>query len=358
MRLREVGKFLTAALMLALGCSSAPKQEDGVVPHPQPPIAPPYVHVPHPFKHDMADVQAIFHSKQAPSMDSLKVCDETVEKLREKTVSTEEFRIGVQELVRQDPIGYHWCFYGKILELEKILKEDTFVDEKQKHVLGTYSFLVPVAKGYLAEFHDTRYLRWAISYYTKLSEWVFYRRVETGPAMTQELVEASDAFHEWRGQSAEGQSVLEKYNLVPPGKYEGQVKFDTKAAKVETLAPADGAPAKTPEEVPLTFVSDPSAAAPTPVPSPSAAPVVKAPTPEASSAPASDAPPAPQPVASAAPVPAPVSSSVPVERAPAATAPASPPAVEPAAPAVAPPAPPAPDPATPSMPTAPMQKGP
>jgi hypothetical protein len=264
----------------------------------------------------MADVQAIFHSKQAPSMDSLKQCDETVEKLREKTVSLEEFRVGVQELVRTDPVGIHWCFYGKILELEKILKEDTFVDEKQKHVLAVYSFLVPVAKGYLAEFKDSRYLRWAISYYTKLSEWVFYRRVETGPAMTQELVEAADAFHEYRGKTAEGQSVLEKYNVVPASPVEGEVKFDTKAARVETLPPADGALAKTPEEVPA------QVAAPNPV----------------------------------GPVAVPVTPPAPVERAPAATTSAvSAPPAEPSAPA-APAA--APDPATPAMPTAPMQKGP
>jgi hypothetical protein len=328
MSLRAFREILTAALLFGLACSSAPKQEEKEIPHPQPPIAPPYVQVPHPFKHDMADIQAIFHSKQAPAMDSIKQCDETVEKLREKTVSLEEFRIGVQELVRTDPIGYHWCFYGKILELEKILKEDTFVDEKQKHVLATYSFLVPVAKGYLAEFKDSRYLRWAISYYTKLSEWVFYRRVETGPAMTQELVEAADAFHEWRGKSAEGQSVLEKYNLVPPGRYEGEVKLDTKAAKVETLPPAEGA--KTPEEIPTTFVEDPTAVAPTPAPAPA---TVQAPV----------------------PVPVEPPTQPPVERAPAATTPAAPAAPAAPAPAAAAPAPIAPDPATPAMPTAPIQ---
>ena len=50
-----------------------------------------------------------------------------------------------------EPVKYHWCFYGKLLELEEKLKTEPYVDVRQDRVLKTYQFLVPIAKAFAEE---------------------------------------------------------------------------------------------------------------------------------------------------------------------------------------------------------------
>ena len=123
---------------------------------------------------------------------------------------------GARELVRRDPVKYHWCFYGKILELENSLKSESYLDEKQKSVLDVYGSLTPMGRAFMQEYHDSRYMRWGVKHYRQISEWVFYRKVELTPQATSELVEASNPFGLLR--DAVGMvPVLEKYNIVKPG---------------------------------------------------------------------------------------------------------------------------------------------
>lgn len=186
---------------------------------PQPPIPPSYTKVPHPKGRDLSDLSAIFIDPTAPKdKDFSKKCDSDYIKLTERTQSKEELKTGVEELVMQDPVNYHWCFYAKLLELENFLMKDSYLDERQKKVLTTYEFLVPVARGFVSEFHDSRYLYWAMNRYKRLSEWVFFRKLDLTPEGTSELVHATDPFALWRKDSQEGVSILDKYNLAkgPP----------------------------------------------------------------------------------------------------------------------------------------------
>jgi hypothetical protein len=193
------------------GCSTSQ------VAPPAPPTPPAYTEVPHPSGMDLGDLQFIFTDPKAPKAEILKDCDGDFNRLKTLTSSKEEQAEGVVELVKSDPVKYHWCFYGKILTVEEELRKDSYVDQKQKLVLENFAFLVPVARAFLLAFHDTRYLRWATLKYRRLSEWVFYRKLELSPEGTMELVEASNPFGLWRDTSGK-QPILEKYHLNPmPG---------------------------------------------------------------------------------------------------------------------------------------------
>lgn len=211
-RLAWAGAFALSALgFQLLSCSTTER-----VPDPVPTIAPPdYVQVPHPLGFDIGDVQALFGMSNAPKPETLNACDADFRKLEKVTRQPDEIRKGARELVLQDPVNYHWCFYAKILNLESQLKNSSFIEEKQKALLETYSFLTPIARAYMVEYKDSRYLRWAVRHYRAVSEWVFYRKLDQSEQMTQLLVEVSNPFALWRDSSAE-RSVLEKYHLAKP----------------------------------------------------------------------------------------------------------------------------------------------
>jgi hypothetical protein len=179
---------------------------------------PRYVQVAHPAGYDVSDIRAIFLDPTAPDKKTLANCDADFKKLMEVTRSEDERKEGTLELIHADPAAYHWCFYSKILELEDSLGSDTYVDVRQKHVLDTYSFLVPIARAYISEFHDSRYLRWAMKHYRKISEWVFFRKLELSPQATVDLVEATNPFGAWRDPNEKAkQTILEKYSIVKAG---------------------------------------------------------------------------------------------------------------------------------------------
>ena len=210
------------------GCSSSQKKPDPALqttsneetPSPPPPASgdsknpiPALVGIPHPAGSDLGDVERLFLEKHAPDRETLKDCDQSFKKLTAATQSKEEIEEGAHELVRTDPVLFHWCFFSKILDLEKLLKKDAYLDERQKTVLETFAFLSPIAQGYRIEFRDSRYLRWAVSHYRKLSETVFFRRVELNPEMTSTLVQAENPFEGWRAPAAKN-PILEKYKII------------------------------------------------------------------------------------------------------------------------------------------------
>ena len=193
------------------GCTTAEVSPQGSLPA----LPPPYVQVPHPGGYSMSDLRAIFMTPGAPKLEDLKDCDSDFKKLRSLTQAQLELVEGARELVRRDPIKYHWCFYGKILQLESDLKAESYLDEKQKSVLDIYGSLTPMARAFMQEFHDSRYLRWGVKHYREVSEWVFYRKVEMTPQATSDLVEASNPFGMLK-DSTGVVPVLEKYNIVAP----------------------------------------------------------------------------------------------------------------------------------------------
>ncbi|HAR43921.1 MAG TPA: hypothetical protein DCS07_15015 [Bdellovibrionales bacterium] len=174
---------------------------------------PPYVQVPHPVGTDLGDLRGIMLVPDAPTPESLKKCDADFAKIRSLTTSEDERRQAARELVKRDPVGYHWCYYGKLLELLETLKTSSYIDERQKKAIDTYLFLVPVARGFLAEYHDSRYLRWAIVHYRRISEWVFFRRMDLSPEGTSELVQVANPFGLWRDPTPQT-TILEKYGIV------------------------------------------------------------------------------------------------------------------------------------------------
>ncbi len=206
----------TAAIghLLSSSCSTTQVEPMVVLP-PEPPA---YVAVPHPEGLDYADVLEIFTDAHAPSLDSLRDCDSVFQKLRTTVESRDELDEGTVELIRLDPIKYHWCFYGKIVSLEDRLKADAYLDEKQKAVLDAYSFVTPMAKAYLKEYNDSRYLRWAIARYKKASEYVFFKKLDTNPKTTQMLASATNPFGHFKAMMDQKvdlkYGVLEKYKLL------------------------------------------------------------------------------------------------------------------------------------------------
>ena len=205
---------IAAALLLALStaCSTT-----SVEPPREPPPEPPtYSQVPHPSGLGNGDLRAIFQQSNSPDPTVVQGCDSDFFKLRERTNSKDELNEGIKELVRSNPVKYHWCFYSKILELDAALKKDAYVDQRQKDVIHAYLFIAPVARAFLSQFSDSRYLRWAISRYRTLSEYVFFRKVEISPYLTSEMVGAADPYRFVNTAEEQDMSVMEKYGLGEP----------------------------------------------------------------------------------------------------------------------------------------------
>jgi hypothetical protein len=162
------------------------------------PVAPPaieppaYVQVDHPLGYTLSDIRAMFTDPKAPVLETLSNCGAEFEKLIKGVEVPEVLVHRTRTLVRSDPVGYHFCFYSKVLKIEDGLKDPAkFMLDRQKLILKEFSFLAPVARAFQAEFQDSRYLRWAIQQYQTLSHSVLHRRVEPTPVLTAELMEMS-----------------------------------------------------------------------------------------------------------------------------------------------------------------------
>ncbi len=218
------------SLMLLAGCSSTVTVSEKI---PLPEV-PEYVKVPHPAGFELADLKAIFFSPLAPKGvlgEFGDTCDDEFKKLSQLTTSKDDIRKGAVELVTQDPERMHWCFYAKISKLQDTIQGDTTWNTRQKKVLDTFGFLGPIANAYVDVYKDSRYLRWAALYYSKISEWVFFKKVNPTPDSTLNFVQNSRSDLEpWvQVQKTNGQvtttSVFSKYgiSLAPTIAGSGQV---------------------------------------------------------------------------------------------------------------------------------------
>jgi len=260
---RGLSIFVFSVGILA-ACSTTPKVADEHAASPISPPIPDFLEVSHPTGYGLADVKAIFLDSKAPSTDSLKGCDQNYMKLSSLTPSEEERLLGARELVRTDPVSYHWCFYGKILELEDKVKTDSYIDQKQTDVLKAYAFLVPIARGFLSEYKDSRYLRWAVKHYRNVSDAVFYRRLEMTPEMTSELVLAFDPFPS--NPVLEITSVLAKYKIVNSEASAVPVSSPTSVVAPASPSPVSASSAIDPNELPFPEPTRDPASAPVPEP--------------------------------------------------------------------------------------------
>lgn len=249
----SVGSLVVVAgLLHGLGACSTTE-----VAPPLPANPPEYLGVAHPVGFDLGDLQAVFFDKGAPALETLKDCDKPYLRLKELARNDEELRNGSYEIVKHDPVKMHWCFYGKLLNLENELKGDKYVDEKQDATLQTFAFLTPMARAFAHEFNDTRYMRWAIRRYKHISQWFFYRKLELTPKATSELVDAAQPFGLWRAVN-EKKPLVDKYKLFE----------EPTAANAPPTAPASMAAAEStvsatavqPTPAPTTFsASEPAA---------------------------------------------------------------------------------------------------
>jgi hypothetical protein len=222
MRLRNL--VSTALLLSFSACSTTPVAP---IAPPAAPLAPGWASVPHPAGFDLADIEAIFLAAPPVAQTAVAArpltrqevanCDRPFRVLKEKTISKLEFVTGIRELVRTDPVAQHWCFYGKILEMEQKLKEpERLLKGRQQLVLETFEYLTPVARAFYDELNESRYWRWAIQRYRLASDRVFFQRVEPSAETTSILVTAVDPFAWVRPGEPPVGSVLQKYGLLPP----------------------------------------------------------------------------------------------------------------------------------------------
>lgn len=196
------------------GCSST----STLVPQapPQEVAVPAYAYLPHPRGYTAGDIRLLLTEKSAPSPEALTKCEDDFRALYKRVDSLDERARGVRELVNRNPAAYHWCFYSRILDLEAGLGQDDFVDEKQKRIIHTYEYLVPVARAFMQEFQDSRYIRWAIKDYRRLADLYFYRKVELSPQMSSELVDVAVPVEEKSAvvfEDASKTSVIDKYKI-------------------------------------------------------------------------------------------------------------------------------------------------
>lgn len=231
-------------MILTNGCSSTTVvQEKPVIPE-----VPEYVKVPHPASFELGSLRAIFYSPLAPQ-DILgefsKTCDGEFQKLVEVSNSKEERQKAATELVSGDPERMHWCFYGKISKLEEVLQSDTTWSTRQKKVFETFTFLSPVSNAFLEVYHDSRYFRWATQYYSKISEWVFFRKVTPGPEATMAIMQGvgNSGLEPWvpvDTKTSKKESVFSKYGIsLAPTVASGNNPLDQAAKRVPASKEAE-----------------------------------------------------------------------------------------------------------------------
>jgi hypothetical protein len=200
---------LCVSSLAQLRCSSAELEALPVLPE-----VPDYVGLPHPSGMDRSDLQSIFLTEAAPKPVTLKECDSNFKQLKSYSQSFDEIQRGALEMVRADPVKYHWCFYFKLSELEIELTQNVLLKERQKLAISNYFFLAPIAKAFRHEYNDSRYLRWAIQNYQKMSEWIFYRRVDLTPEAKNEWLSGLEGPISLTPKEIDpDQSVLQKYQL-------------------------------------------------------------------------------------------------------------------------------------------------
>lgn len=201
-----------ASLLGALLFSTCSTQQ--VTPLATMPEVPVYLGVTHPSGYTLGDLEAVLYSGNIPKGEDLSKCDEPYQKLKERTQSHPEIRQGIKELVIQNPVKYHWCFYYKIRELQDALVQESNLRARQARLLDMYSFLVPIAQSFREEYQDTRYWRWAIVHYTQMSEWLFDRPLQPGKEWEELLAQGWKTPETYFQQTPRQETgILQKYGI-------------------------------------------------------------------------------------------------------------------------------------------------
>jgi hypothetical protein len=182
-------------ISVGFGCSSVPFSEppetmDSVAPPSDSIPEPVTLALPHPEDASISSLESLFAAKSSPLWDTAVAlqCEQPIEALRQRAGSHGELESGMSEFIRKDPVMYHWCFYGKLLDLERSLSKEVFILEKQALVLKTFKLIAPISRAFMRETTDARYYRYSIRRYQELTERVFFRKLEVLPEVTERLV--------------------------------------------------------------------------------------------------------------------------------------------------------------------------
>jgi hypothetical protein len=142
----------------------------------------------HPDGTQISDVRVLLLDGTAPKQaDFSETCDKDVQKVLKVTDSMVEITQATRELVANEPVLYHWCFYSKLNLLDTNLKKSTTLKAQQEALVAGFLILAPLARNFLDLYQDSRYLRWATSYYQQVSELIFFRKTVLNPEGTLEL---------------------------------------------------------------------------------------------------------------------------------------------------------------------------
>ncbi|MCC7442393.1 MAG: hypothetical protein IT285_12220 [Bdellovibrionales bacterium] len=171
------------------------------------PGPPAYLGAPHPENPYLADVWHLFRSMQAPPESELRGCAAEFG----RKLAAEE----AMDRVRKNPRRAHWCFYRGVLDLESTLKTQPGYLERKEALVRTYSALVPLARAFAQHTRDARYLQFAASHYSQVSEWILGRRVvrADGAPEHRHLDRVRNPWPTWRPVESRTGSVLERYGV-------------------------------------------------------------------------------------------------------------------------------------------------
>ena len=167
----------------------------------------------HPDDPSISSLEGLFAEKTSPlwSKETSDKCSEPLRAIHDRTESVGELENGLTELVAANPAFFHWCFYGKLLELEQSLAQETFVLDRQALVVRTFKYLAPLSKAFLRVTLDSRYYRYSIRRYQELAERVFFRKIEVLPEVTERLLRQAQA--ENANRAAVETDVLKRRNV-------------------------------------------------------------------------------------------------------------------------------------------------
>ncbi len=178
-----------------MGCQTGEIRPEGAASF----LPPSYVRVPHPATSQLGDLQNLFLRPEAPSLDDVLLsCDGPFHRMEQVSLSYARRKAALARLVHEDPSLYHWCFYGKLLGLQLDLRDEVYLEERQRKTVETFEFLAPLAREFLTQFQDTRYLRFAMERYRDWSPWIFFRKTEISAQGTLDLVAPANPFGLWR----------------------------------------------------------------------------------------------------------------------------------------------------------------
>jgi hypothetical protein len=147
----------------------------------------PYMTLPHPIDYRTPSVEALFTNVDPKRDEAIKRCSQVVDQIQTQVVSMEEQKQTLKEWLRKDPSSCHWYFYSSFKQVEQALAQKEYIDEKQKITLEAYSRIVAIAQAFHEEYTDPRYLYFASVNYQRVSQMVFYRKLDLAPETTLQM---------------------------------------------------------------------------------------------------------------------------------------------------------------------------